>query len=120
VVAAAFTLYNQVALDNAIDPLVALYSGVLYVSGFAIGEGLALWATGVLGAAGVAAALLIPWFSYIQNDITPSLDFGDLDTSVIVVLAVGAALLATVLTLGYRLRVRRALTLLRARPEPHK
>jgi serine/threonine protein kinase len=120
VVAAAFTLYNQIALDNAIDPLIALYSGVLYVSGFAIGEGLALWATSLLGAGGIALALLIPWFSYLQNESAPPLDFGDLDTSVIVILVGGVALLATILTLGYRLKFRRVLTLLRARPAPYK
>jgi hypothetical protein len=101
VIALGFDLYQRLLLDDLIEPSVSIPSGLLFVLGFAISVGLPPLAQVLLGAAGVAAAYLIPWSNYLINDVRPPFIFDYDYPESAAPLAIIAALVLAVLTLGY-------------------
>ncbi len=111
VLAFDFTLYHQLALNGSeIEPLVAISSGMLYVAGFAVSVGLPLWLQVICGAAGVTAAFLLPWFNYVNYDITPPFIFEAFDveaaTPLAVTLSIAYGLILALGTVASRWRTR--------------
>jgi hypothetical protein len=115
IVAATFSLYHSIVLsDDGIDPAVSIPSGLIYVLGFALSTSLTLPAQIVLSAAGVIAALILPWPNYVLNEITPPIILADLFITPdlpssmpnALALATFYAFLLAVVALGYRWRRR--------------
>lgn len=102
--AGSFMLYNQLVLENILDWPIALYSGLLYVGGFAISVSMPTWAQLLLGTAGASAALLIPWARSLQDYSVPPIDFGDISPGMILALVISATFLMTLFSLSYRWR----------------
>lgn len=102
VLALGFTVFQQLNYQDEIDPMLALRSGFLYVLGFVISIGRPIAAQILLGTAGMAAALLIPWYEYLSNaDVRPPFFFDDTQPNSALPLVLVATLLAAVLTFGY-------------------
>ncbi|MCC7447705.1 MAG: protein kinase [Anaerolineae bacterium] len=96
-----FDLFQRLVYNDVIEAWVAITSGVLYVLGFAISVTLPAWVQTILGAAGVAAAFLIPWAEYLTNDVRPPFVFDEYHPEIAAPLVLVAAALMAVLTLGY-------------------
>lgn len=101
VIAIGFGLFQKYIYTDVIDPSVSIPSGLLFVVGFALSVGLPPFAQALLGAAGVAAAYLIPWSNYLANDVRAPFFFDDQYPDSALPLAVITALVLAVLTLGY-------------------
>lgn len=101
VMTAGFDLFQRLVYNDVIEPQVALTSGVLYVLGFAVSVTLPVWAQTICGAAGVAAAFLIPWADYLANDVRPPFFFDYDNPQSATPLVLAASVLLAVLTLGY-------------------
>ncbi|MCC7448243.1 MAG: hypothetical protein IT324_12560, partial [Anaerolineae bacterium] len=101
-----FDTFQRLFYLDEIEPWTAITSGVLYVLGFAISVELPVWAQTIFGAAGVAAAYLIPWSNYLASleteiEIRPPFFFDYDHPEMATPLVLAAAVLLAVLTLGY-------------------
>jgi hypothetical protein len=118
VVAFGFNLFQQLVYLDVIDPAVSITNGLLFVAGFAISIGLPVGAQTLLGAVGVVAALMIPWSNYLINpDLRPPFIFDETNPNSALPLAIFAALLLAVFTVGYLWRGTLKSLIVR-RPEP--
>jgi hypothetical protein len=75
VVAVAFTAFHSLVYDDQIDPLLALGAGLTYVAGFTVSVRWHGVLQVVLGAAGMALALLVPWSWYVAGGALPPFEF---------------------------------------------
>ncbi len=105
IVAAAIGLFQQLVYDDIIEPGVSITSGILYVLGFAISVEMPDILQVLLGAAGVIAAFLIPWQSYLaDNDMRPPFVFDETQPGRAIVLIIAASLILALTVKGYRWR----------------
>ncbi len=108
VVAFGFYMFQRLVYDDVIEVPVAIFSGLLYVFGFALSVGMPPGLQLILGSAGVAAAYLVPWTDYLNGllaevdiPLRPPFVFDDSDPTLAIWLVIGAALLLGIVTLGY-------------------
>jgi hypothetical protein len=105
ILAAAFGLFQQLVYDDTIDPSVSITCGLLYVVGFAFSVDMPdVWQV-LVSAAGVTAAFLIPWHSYLaDSDMRPPFVFDETHPNRVIVLIIVASLILAFTAKGYRWR----------------
>ncbi len=114
IVAEGFSLYQRLVNLDVIAPYIAIASGILYVFGFAISVKLRFVWQLLISAAGVAAAFLFPWFSYLVNpDLRPPFIFDENRPETAVPLVIVASIILAFFALGYVWRPMLRRTLLR-------
>lgn len=114
VVGRGFTLLHELFYQGELTAGIALGSGLAFVAGFALTVKLPTLPQILIGAGGVLAAYLVPWFIYASqlDFITPPFYFDEANPGGSILLAAVASALLATLTLGHRWSARtRALPL---------